>query len=151
MFGLVFCLKEIKRLKSILTPLRFSLQSFLLAKYMRHTFSVYATLILGLGAMFTSSYRIQDFSVNTAICGKMPTSAATSKDLFRFYCRHSLWFVLLAGVLMILVTIVSFIHLITACLHPPRPITPVAEPWVKFNGCETVCQPDGGMKNKLQC
>lgn len=54
-------------------PLRLSLQNFLLAKYMRHTFSVYATLILGLGAMFTSSYRVHDFSVNTAICGKMPT------------------------------------------------------------------------------
>ncbi|KAM6900555.1 uncharacterized protein FYW49_017070 [Xenentodon cancila] len=101
----------------------FSLQSFLLAKYMRHTFSVFPTLILGLGAMFTCSYRVHDFSVNTAVC----------------------------GVLMILVTILSFIHLISACVCTERPSTSlVVEPYLKFNICETVCRPEGNVKNKLQ-
>lgn len=52
-------------------PLRFILQSSLLAKYMRYTFSVYAVLILGLGAMFTRSYRIHDLAANTVYCGEM--------------------------------------------------------------------------------
>lgn len=52
-------------------PLRCILQSFLLTKYLRHTFSVYAILIVGLGAMFTRSYRIHDLAANTVYCGKM--------------------------------------------------------------------------------
>uniref|UniRef100_A0A1A7X6X4 Uncharacterized protein n=1 Tax=Iconisemion striatum TaxID=60296 RepID=A0A1A7X6X4_9TELE len=47
----------------------FILQTFFYSKHMRHTFSVYAVLILGLGAMFTNSYRVQNLSMNTAICG----------------------------------------------------------------------------------
>ncbi|XP_017261837.1 uncharacterized protein LOC108230280 [Kryptolebias marmoratus] len=97
----------------------FSLQSFFCTKYMHHTYSVYAILVLGLGSMFTSSYRVQNFSVNTAIC----------------------------GVIMILVTIMSFIHLIQACAGKTR--RPLAvEPSLKLKGCETVCDLEGNIKHK---
>ncbi|KAM4534241.1 uncharacterized protein PAE49_022526 [Odontesthes bonariensis] len=101
----------------------FILQNLLLTKYMRHTYSVYATLILGLGAMLTSSYRVRDLSVNTAIC----------------------------GVLMLMTTIMSFIHLISACVYTRKSQKPLAvEPHLKFDGCETVCQLEGNIKHKLQ-
>ncbi|KAM4543987.1 uncharacterized protein V3H82_021784 [Fundulus diaphanus] len=97
----------------------FILQYFFLTKYMRHTFSIYPILIQGLAAMFTSSYRVQNFSVNTAVC----------------------------GVLMLLITIMSFIHLISACLEKSR--TPAAAE-LRSEGCETVYQPEGNIKHKLQ-
>ncbi|XP_013868744.1 uncharacterized protein LOC106520953 [Austrofundulus limnaeus] len=97
----------------------FSLQSVFCAKYMRHTFTVHAVLILGLGSMFTSSYRVQNFSVNTAIC----------------------------GIVMILVTIMSFIHLIQACVEKTH--TPLAvEPNGNLGNCVTVCDLEGNIKPK---
>ncbi|MEQ2256111.1 hypothetical protein ILYODFUR_020982 [Ilyodon furcidens] len=97
----------------------FALQKFFLTKYMHHTFSIYPILVLGLGAMFTSSYHVQNFSINTAVC----------------------------GVLMLLITIMSFIHLISACQEKSRkPV--VAE--LRFEGCETVYQPEGKIKHKIQ-
>lgn len=54
-----------------IAPFRFILQIFLLNKYLRHTFSVYPILILGLGAMFTRSYNVQHLAANTVYCGKM--------------------------------------------------------------------------------
>ncbi|XP_023181781.1 uncharacterized protein LOC111606181 [Xiphophorus maculatus] len=97
----------------------FILQNFFLVKYMWHTFSIYAILILGLGAMFTSSYSVQNFSINTAFC----------------------------GVLMLLITIMSFIHLISACLEKSH--KPVAAE-LRLAGCETVCKPEGNIKAKLE-
>ncbi|XP_029314010.1 uncharacterized protein LOC115025709 [Cottoperca gobio] len=47
---------------SLFTIIWFILQSFLLTKYMRYTLSVYTILILGLGAMFTRSYRFNDLA-----------------------------------------------------------------------------------------
>ncbi|XP_061569352.1 uncharacterized protein LOC133423209 [Cololabis saira] len=102
----------------------FGLQSILVSKYMRHTFSVYPTLILGLGSMFTSSYRVHDFSANTVVC----------------------------GVLMILVTIMSFTNLISVCMYTEKPSTSlVVEPYMNITVCETVCPPGGQIKNKVQC
>lgn len=37
---------------------------------MRYVFSVYAILIVGLGAMFTRSYRLHDLAANTVYCGE---------------------------------------------------------------------------------
>ncbi|TNN73401.1 hypothetical protein EYF80_016355 [Liparis tanakae] len=76
----------------------FILQSCLLAKYMRYTFSVYAILVLGLGAMFTRSYRYHDLSENTVYC----------------------------GFLMLLMTAMSLIHVISTCLHTAESSKPVA-------------------------
>ncbi|RVE58740.1 hypothetical protein OJAV_G00197040 [Oryzias javanicus] len=98
----------------------FILQIFLLPVFMGHTFSIYGILILGLGAMFTNSYRVRDFSINTAVC----------------------------GVLMVLITVMSFIHLITSCLKTER--KPAAESSMKFNfDLQTVCQPEVNLKHKL--
>ncbi|XP_038585367.1 uncharacterized protein LOC119910704 [Micropterus salmoides] len=105
------------------TIIWFILQSSLLAKYMRYTFSVYAVLILGLGAMFTRSYRIHDLAANTVYCGS----------------------------LMLLMTIMSLSHLISLCLHTEKSSKPLAmEPDLTFGVCETVCQPEGNIKHKLQ-
>ncbi|XP_031705717.1 uncharacterized protein LOC116384858 [Anarrhichthys ocellatus] len=93
----------------------FILQSCPLAKYMRYTFSVYAILILGLGAMFTRSYRFHDLAPNTAYC----------------------------GFLMLLMTIMSLIHLISVCLHKDKSSKPGdTEPYVAFKDCETVWHTD---------
>ncbi|XP_044032775.1 uncharacterized protein LOC122866760 [Siniperca chuatsi] len=108
---------------SSFTIIWFILQSFLLNKYLRYTFSVYAILILGLGAMFTRSYRVHDLAANTVYC----------------------------GFLMLLMTIMSLIHLISACLHTDKSSKPLAmEPYLTFGGCETVCQPEGNIKHKPQ-
>ncbi|KAK9527666.1 hypothetical protein VZT92_014208 [Zoarces viviparus] len=97
------------------TIIWFILQSCLLAKYMRYTFSVYAILIMGLGAMFTRSYRFHDLAPNTAYC----------------------------GFLMLLMTIMSLIHLISACLRKDKSSTPGdTEPYVAFKDCETVWYTD---------
>ncbi|KAM6971662.1 uncharacterized protein LKV04_017222 [Tautogolabrus adspersus] len=101
----------------------FILQSFLLTKYLRYTFSVYAILILGLGAMFTRSYRVHDLAANTVYC----------------------------GLLMLLMTILSLIHLISECLHTgesTKPIAAAVEPHVTF--VEMAWQPEGNMKHQLQ-
>ncbi|KAF7213405.1 uncharacterized protein [Nothobranchius furzeri] len=99
----------------------FILQNFFFSKHMRHTFSVYAVLVLGLGSMFTSSYRVQNLSINTAIC----------------------------GIMMLLVTIMSFIHLISTCVD--KSSKPVAvEPYRRHDGCETVCQLGGKPKSTFQ-
>ncbi|XP_034562597.1 uncharacterized protein LOC117829142 [Notolabrus celidotus] len=95
------------------------LQSFLLTKYLRHTFGVYAIIILGLGAMFTRSYRLHDLGVNTVYC----------------------------GFLMLLMTILSIIHLISACLGTDKTSSQVVEPHMTF--VKTVCQPESNPKNKL--
>ncbi|KAM8823657.1 uncharacterized protein AB9W97_005456 [Spinachia spinachia] len=76
----------------------FILQSCLLAKYMRHVFSVYAILILGLGAMFTRSYRFQDLAANTVYC----------------------------GFLMLLMTVMNTIHTVSLCLHADESNKPAA-------------------------
>lgn len=92
----------------------FILENFLLTKYLRYTFSVYPLLILGLGAMFTRSYRVHDLSVNTVYC----------------------------GFLMLLMTIMSLIHLIASCLYTDKPGNPPpSEPCVKSEACVTVCKP----------
>ncbi|XP_054479273.1 uncharacterized protein LOC129111009 [Anoplopoma fimbria] len=103
------------------TVIWFILQSCLLAKYLRYTFSVYAILVLGLGAMFTRSYRFHDLGANTVYC----------------------------GFLMLLMTIMSLIHLISACFHTDKSST---EPYVRFKGCETVWHTDlrsDSVKNDL--
>ncbi|XP_068566016.1 uncharacterized protein [Cebidichthys violaceus] len=81
---------------SFCTIIWFILQSCLFAKYMHHTFSVYAILILGLAAMFTRSYRFHDLAENTVYC----------------------------GFLMLLMTIMSLIHLISACLRKEKSSKP---------------------------
>ncbi|XP_070709333.1 uncharacterized protein [Pempheris klunzingeri] len=101
----------------------FILQSLLLTKYLRHTFTVYAILILGLGAMFTRSYGVRDFSANTVYC----------------------------GFLMLLMTIMSSIHLISECLHTDKPSKPLPQvPYQMFEGSETVWQPEGNIKHIFQ-
>ncbi|XP_034428337.1 uncharacterized protein LOC117753919 [Hippoglossus hippoglossus] len=98
---------------SLCTITWFILETFLLTKYLRHTFSVYPLLILSLGAMFTRSYRIHDLSANTIYCGS----------------------------LMLLMTIMSLIHLISSCLCTDKSSKPPAsEPWVKSEACVTVCK-----------
>ncbi|XP_037311118.2 uncharacterized protein LOC119198266 [Pungitius pungitius] len=83
------------------TVMWFVLQSCLLAKHMRYVFSVYAILILGLGAMFTRSYRVHDLAANTVYC----------------------------GFLMLLMTIMNSIHSISTCLRADQSNKPVgAEP-----------------------
>ncbi|KAK5849581.1 hypothetical protein PBY51_013906 [Eleginops maclovinus] len=83
---------------SLFSATWFILQSFLLTKHMRYTFTVYPILILGLGAMFTRSYRIHDLATNTIYC----------------------------GFLMLLMTIMSMIQLISTCLHTDKPSKPAA-------------------------
>lgn len=76
---------------------RFILQSFLLNKYLRYTLSVYPILILGLGAMFTRSYRVSDLSANTVYCGKMPIECRCT---FRNdVCLFSLFFLTLCSLI----------------------------------------------------
>ncbi|CAK6969311.1 uncharacterized protein LOC118322108 [Scomber scombrus] len=100
----------------------FILQSFLLTKYMHYTFTVYPILILGLGAMFTRSYGIYDIAPNTIYC----------------------------GFLMLLMTIMNLVHLISLCLYTDKSSKPVAmEPFVTFESCKTVCQPEGKIQQKL--
>ncbi|XP_051267327.1 uncharacterized protein LOC127369723 [Dicentrarchus labrax] len=101
----------------------FILQRFLLNKYLRYTFSVYPILILGLGAMFTRSYCVNDLAANTVYC----------------------------GFLMLLMTTMSLVHLISECLHTDESSKPLAtEPYLSFEGCETVCRPEGTIKHKPQ-
>ncbi|XP_044196033.1 uncharacterized protein LOC122972769 isoform X1 [Thunnus albacares] len=123
----------------------FIMQSFLFTKYMRYTFTVYAILILGLGAMFTRSYRIHDFAANTVYCGKiLPKS---SKCTFKCHiCESSSWFLLSPGFLMLMMTIMSSVHLMSICLYKP----PAMEPYVTSESCQTVCQPEGRSQQKLQ-
>ncbi|XP_053269049.1 uncharacterized protein LOC128426209 [Pleuronectes platessa] len=108
---------------SVCTITWFLLESFVLTKYLRHTFSVYPLLILSLGAMFTRSYRIHDLSANTIYC----------------------------GFLMLLMTILSLIHLISSCLYEDKSRKPPAsETWEKSEACVTVCKPVGPtMKHKV--
>ncbi|XP_028289203.1 uncharacterized protein LOC114453486 [Parambassis ranga] len=101
----------------------FILQCCLLTKYICYTFGVYAILVLGLGATFTRSYRVQDLGTNTIYC----------------------------GFIMLLITIMSLVHLVTACLYTDTPGEPLAvEPYMRFEVCETVCRPEGKIKHKLQ-
>ncbi|XP_022622764.1 uncharacterized protein LOC111237805 [Seriola dumerili] len=107
---------------SLSTITWFILQSFLLTKHLRYTFGVYTILILGLGAMFTRSYRSHDFTANTVYCG--------------FF--------------MLMMTIMSLIHLISSCLYTEESSKPLAmEPYLNFEGCVTVCQPEVKIKQKL--
>ncbi|KAE8279807.1 hypothetical protein D5F01_LYC21937 [Larimichthys crocea] len=98
----------------------FFLQTFPLNKYLRHTYSVYATLILGLGAMFTRSYRVNDLAANTVY----------------------------SGFLMLLMTIMSLAHLIFDCFRTEKPLA--TDFYLTSEGCNTVCQPEGNSKHKLQ-
>ncbi|KAM3593694.1 uncharacterized protein V6R79_019384 [Siganus canaliculatus] len=108
-------------LVSVCTTAWFVLQSFLLKKYLRHTFSVYAVLVLGLSAMFTRSYRFHGLTVNTIYC----------------------------GILMLVMTIINTAHLICTCLRTDKSIKPlIMEPSGAFEGCQTVCKPEGNMKHK---
>ncbi|XP_039983223.1 uncharacterized protein LOC120790037 [Xiphias gladius] len=108
---------------SLCTITWFILQSFLLTKYLHYTFGVYAILILCLGAMFTRSYDIDDLTANSVYC----------------------------GFLMLLMSILSVIHLMSVCLYTDKSSKPLElEPYLKFEGCETVCQPEGKIKPKLQ-
>nr|XP_040023822.1 uncharacterized protein LOC120812078 [Gasterosteus aculeatus aculeatus] len=93
----------------------FILQSCLLAKYMRYVFSVYAILIVGLGAMFTRSYRLHDLAANTVYC----------------------------GFLMLLMTIMNSIHSVSTCLSADESNKPAAaEPSATSKGRETVWHTD---------
>lgn len=74
----------LKELIENIAPLRFILQSFLFNKYLSHTFSVYAVLILGLGAMFTRSYRFHDLAANTVYCGTMSPYSADAHLTIKF-------------------------------------------------------------------
>ncbi|KAJ8419162.1 hypothetical protein AAFF_G00006610 [Aldrovandia affinis] len=47
----------------------FIFESFIFQKYILYTFTVNPVVILGLGAMFTSSYRFDDMAPNTIYCG----------------------------------------------------------------------------------
>ncbi|XP_030253629.1 uncharacterized protein LOC115569716 [Sparus aurata] len=97
----------------------FLLQTFLLHKYLRYTFCVYPILVLGLGAMFTRSYRVHNISLNTSFC----------------------------GCLMLLMTCMSVVHLICECMRTDDSGQPLAvEPYVTSGVCETVCQPDAKHK-----
>ncbi|AWP20516.1 Hypothetical protein SMAX5B_004673 [Scophthalmus maximus] len=108
---------------SLCTITWFILENFLLRRYLCCTFSVYPILILGLGTMFTRSYRVHDLSANTIYC----------------------------GFLMLLMTIMSLIHLISACLYTDESGKPLAmEPCLKAEGCKTVCQPEGKIKQIFQ-
>ena len=42
----------------------------MLSKHLSYTFTIYPTLILGLGAMFTASYQFQAMAANTILCGE---------------------------------------------------------------------------------
>ncbi|KAJ0059793.1 hypothetical protein NL108_012923 [Boleophthalmus pectinirostris] len=93
----------------------FILQTMLYLKYMRHTFTVYPILILGLGAMFTTCFQVSNVTANTLYC----------------------------GLLMILITIMCTIHFIAACLYrdfPPSPDTVQHD--LTLENCAVVCQPE---------
>nr|XP_033494448.1 uncharacterized protein LOC117264530 isoform X2 [Epinephelus lanceolatus] len=66
----------------------FILQIFLLTKYTRYTFSVYAMLILGLGAMFTRSYRVHDLATNTVYCDKSSKPVAMEPSVTFEGCEN---------------------------------------------------------------
>ena len=54
----------------LIVPLRFYLERLVLPTHLCYTFTMYPTLILGLGAMFTASYQFQAMGVNTLLCGE---------------------------------------------------------------------------------
>lgn len=101
----------------------FILQSFLLTRFLRHTFGVYAILVLGLGAMFTRSYRIHDLAANTVYC----------------------------GFLMLVMTIMSTMHLVSQCFCTNKQREPLTmELYPTSVVIVTVCQPEGNIKHKPQ-
>ncbi|XP_029482657.1 uncharacterized protein LOC115105144 [Oncorhynchus nerka] len=94
----------------------FVFESFIFSKYIRYTFTVYPVLIVGLGAMFTRSYRVHDLAPNTVYC----------------------------GFLMLAATILNCIRLIAACFYPDDTSSYLTkEPNRKPDFCKTVCQPMG--------
>ncbi|XP_047424417.1 uncharacterized protein LOC124995787 [Mugil cephalus] len=97
----------------------FVLQTFLLTKYMCHTFTVYAVVVMSLGSMFTRSYHIRDLAANTVYC----------------------------GFIMLMTTIMSLIHLVTVCLCTDESSKPLVMEPLKFDDCVTVCQLEGSVKN----
>ncbi|XP_056155784.1 uncharacterized protein LOC130130078 [Lampris incognitus] len=100
----------------------FVYERFLFINHIRYTFCVYPTLILGLGAMFTRSYRVNDLSTNTIFCGS----------------------------LMLLATLLSCVHLSSLCCFIQKPPTfrGQQEPCVRCEACETVCRPESMMDTK---
>ncbi|KAG8009514.1 hypothetical protein GBF38_017833 [Nibea albiflora] len=99
----------------------FILQTFLLNKYLRHTYTVYATLILGLGAMFTRSYRVNDMGANTVY----------------------------SGCLMLLMTVMSLAHLVLECFQAETSSKPLAtDVYLTSEGCSTVCRPEGNQQTQ---
>ncbi|KAJ0022864.1 hypothetical protein NQD34_014998 [Periophthalmus magnuspinnatus] len=105
------------------TVIWFFLQSVFYLKYMRYTFTVYPILILGLGAMFTTSFQVNNITANTVYC----------------------------GFLMLLITIMCSVHLILACMykgssHKPGPV----QPGLTLENCAVVCQHESKGRMQIQ-
>ena len=65
------CLCVCARVKCVVpVPLRNGLEWLVLSVHLSYTFTIYPTLILGLGAMFTASYQFQAMAANTILCGE---------------------------------------------------------------------------------
>ncbi|XP_072307464.1 uncharacterized protein [Eucyclogobius newberryi] len=101
----------------------FFLQSVFYLKYMHYTFTVYPILILGLGAMFTKSFQVNNLGTNTLYCGFM----------------------------MLLITIMCSVHLVAACMYKgsSRKRRQV-QSGLTLENCATVCQPEGKGNMQIQ-
>ncbi|KAI1889156.1 hypothetical protein AGOR_G00176180 [Albula goreensis] len=95
----------------------FIFESFVFQKYILYTFSVYPVVILGLGAMFTKSYRFNNIPPNTIYC----------------------------GFLMIVTTILNSIRLVAVCFYreTKKPLHLSKHSFPLTDSCETVCKVEG--------
>ncbi|XP_018612339.2 uncharacterized protein LOC108937072 [Scleropages formosus] len=91
----------------------FTFESFIFEKLMRYTFTVYPTMILGLGSIFTRSYHFDDIAPNTVYC----------------------------GVLMLFATLLNIIRLIAVCCYKDRKPSFLSQDRApREDVCETVAQ-----------
>lgn len=73
------------------------------------------------------------------------------KCVYSLCCCFLLCPLLSLGFLMLLITIMSCFHLVSECLRMDNSSKPLAiEPYMRFESVETVCQPAGNIKHKLQ-
>ncbi|CAL8398680.1 unnamed protein product [Arctogadus glacialis] len=91
-----------------------ALERLVFPRHLCYTFTTYPTLILGLGAMFTASYKFQAMAANTILC----------------------------GIIMVLATCFSIASTVYSCFLDDEP--PAHSPALEFDltseGCETVCK-----------
>ncbi|KAJ8010196.1 hypothetical protein DPEC_G00072480 [Dallia pectoralis] len=93
----------------------FVFETFIFSKYIRYTFTVYPVLIVGLGAIFSRGYCVNDLPPNTVYC----------------------------GFLMLVATVLNCLRLIATCFCPDNTFKGLSkETNLETNFCKTVHQPN---------